>query len=181
MRNGEDINAVLGLIFLVAMIVCYFVYDAPVFAIFVIPLFVSVGIAASYDEARTKEVFQDYLERGSNFIGLDHNNVLMIGTRKNYVELKRAELVRAEIKIRRANVTTRNRGSQVAGAAIGGVVLGGVGAVIGGLSGSQITREVIERITLEIETRNGLRRFLLLSGSCDPDSKAVTRASQQVA
>ncbi len=45
-----------------------------------------------------------------------------------------------------------NRGSQLAGVAVGGALLGGVGAVIGGLSGSQRTLQRVQSVVLRFTT-----------------------------
>lgn len=45
-----------------------------------------------------------------------------------------------------------NRGSQLLGVAVGGALLGGVGAVIGGLSGSQRTIQRVQSIVLRFTT-----------------------------
>ena len=45
-----------------------------------------------------------------------------------------------------------NRGSQVLGVAVGGALLGGVGAVIGGLSGSQRTIQRVQSVVLRFTT-----------------------------
>ena len=84
------------------------------------------------------------------------------------VDRKRQEflLVNAE-KLRRFNVRSivsceviedgtqiayANRGSQLAGMAIGGALLGGVGAVVGGLSGSQRNVNKVKRLMLRYTT-----------------------------
>jgi hypothetical protein len=56
-------------------------------------------------------------------------------------------------------VTDFRRSSQIGGALIGGLVLGGLGAVIGGLSGTTKTSEMVEKITLRLvvnDTKNPL-------------------------
>lgn len=45
-----------------------------------------------------------------------------------------------------------NRGNQLLGVAVGGALLGGVGAVIGGLSGSQRTMQRVQSVVLRFTT-----------------------------
>ena len=61
-----------------------------------------------------------------------------------------------------------NRGSQLLGVAVGGALLGGVGAVIGGLSGSQRTMQRVESVVLRFKTGdfdNPVHDILLAQGA----------------
>lgn len=61
-----------------------------------------------------------------------------------------ANLVDVEVYEYSSSETKSNRGSQVLGTAIGGVLLGGAGAVIGGVTGTKTTNDVVEKIELRI-------------------------------
>ncbi|KAA9007393.1 hypothetical protein F4V43_02580 [Paenibacillus spiritus] len=61
-----------------------------------------------------------------------------------------SDLVESEILQDNTSITKTSRGSQVGGALVGGVLAGGLGAVIGGLSGTQTSNTIIKSLSLRI-------------------------------
>ena len=61
-------------------------------------------------------------------------------------------IVSCEVLEDGAQLAYANRGSQLAGVVVGGALLGGVGAVIGGLSGSQRMMQRVQSVTLRFTT-----------------------------
>lgn len=60
------------------------------------------------------------------------------------------DVLKSEILQDGNTITSTNRGSQIGGALLGGILAGGVGAIIGGLSGSQTSTEQLKEINLQI-------------------------------
>jgi hypothetical protein len=63
---------------------------------------------------------------------------------------KYRDILKSEILTDGISVTSTNRGSQIGGALLGGLLVGGVGAIIGGLSGSQTSEEKVKKVELNI-------------------------------
>ena len=61
-------------------------------------------------------------------------------------------LVSVELLENKNTLATTNRGSQIVGTVAGGILLGGVGAVIGGLSGSKSSKDIITKISVRLIT-----------------------------
>jgi hypothetical protein len=60
------------------------------------------------------------------------------------------DILKSQIVEDGVSVTSTSRGSQIGGALLGGVLAGGVGAIIGGLSGSQTTVDEVKKIQLQV-------------------------------
>jgi len=78
---------------------------------------------------------------------------------------KYKDILKSEILTDGVSVTSTNRGSQVGGALLGGLLAGGVGALIGGLSGSQTSQEKIMKIELIVivtDTTNPVHKISFL-------------------
>lgn len=65
-------------------------------------------------------------------------------------EIGAADILEVELIVDGHSVTKTSRGSQVLGAALGGAVFGGVGAIIGGLSGTQTTKQSYEGAQIQL-------------------------------
>lgn len=89
------------------------------------------------------------IDEGSKKVCFVDNN-FGIGKRiYSYKELMRSEIVEDGVSI-----TNTSRSSQLGGAILGGMIAGGVGAVVGALSGSQMTESHVKSITLQITTND---------------------------
>jgi hypothetical protein len=76
------------------------------------------------------------------------------------------DILQSEIIEDGESITRTSRGSQLGGALIGGILAGGVGAIIGGLSGSQQTSSEVKKIQLQIvvnDTKNPIRLITFLN------------------
>jgi hypothetical protein len=60
------------------------------------------------------------------------------------------DILKSEVIQDGVSISSTNRGSQIGGALLGGILAGGVGAIVGGLSGSQTNEEKVKEITLQI-------------------------------
>lgn len=61
-----------------------------------------------------------------------------------------SDILKSEVIINGDTITSTSRSSQIGGALLGSVLAGGVGAIIGGLSGKQTTKENISEIKLQV-------------------------------
>lgn len=76
------------------------------------------------------------------------------------------DILKSEITHDGHSVLSTNRGSQLGGALLGGILAGGVGAIIGGLSGSQSSDEYIKTIEVLIvvnDIKNPIYKIEFLS------------------
>ena len=64
------------------------------------------------------------------------------------------QIISAEVEKNGRSLTKTNRGSQAAGAAVGAVLLGPAGLLLGGLTGSKRTEELIKQVSLKIYTND---------------------------
>jgi hypothetical protein len=62
------------------------------------------------------------------------------------------QLVSVEVQRNGASLQKSNRGSQLMGAAVGGALLGPLGLLLGGLSGSKRSEELVQRLSLKLFT-----------------------------
>lgn len=60
------------------------------------------------------------------------------------------DIIESEVLTEGETITKTSRASQFTGAAVGGLVFGGVGAVIGGLSGKQVTSQEYKNVYLKL-------------------------------
>jgi hypothetical protein len=60
------------------------------------------------------------------------------------------DIMEVEIIKNETSITKTSRGSQLGGAVVGTVLAGGIGTIIGGLSGSKKTKEIVNRFDLRI-------------------------------
>lgn len=74
----------------------------------------------------------------------------MLGNVRVFHTYKYADVCSVEVLKDGTSISTTNRGSQLAGAAIGELAFGPVGMLIGGLSGSRTTREMISNVSLKV-------------------------------
>ncbi len=65
-----------------------------------------------------------------------------------------SQIVSAEVETNGRSLTKTNRGSQAAGAAVGAVLLGPAGLLLGGLTGSKRTEELIKQVSLKLYTND---------------------------
>lgn len=65
--------------------------------------------------------------------------------------LEVSKLTEAELRADEISITKAARGSQLVGVAVGGALLGGVGAVIGGLSGKQISTSDVKSLSIHLK------------------------------
>lgn len=111
---------------------------------------------------------------GANGVGIDtENKELYIGINESYYQAMNSnflinnkdnkikciivpfkDVVSVELIQDDISLTKTDRGSQIGGAVIGGVLLGGVGAVIGGLSGSNKTTKLVSKLLVRIVIDN---------------------------
>jgi hypothetical protein len=63
-----------------------------------------------------------------------------------------SSLVSVEVVEDGTTINKTNRGNQLVGMAVGGTLLGGAGALIGGLSGSATSRQMIRKVSLHVIT-----------------------------
>ena len=92
-----------------------------------------------------------------NGIAIDEDNskLAVYEVENNFIHLINfSEVLEVHLIKDGDTITKTSRGSQLGGAVIGGVLAGGFGAVIGGLSGKQITNEEINKINIEIVVNN---------------------------
>ncbi|WJV20683.1 hypothetical protein QU593_09735 [Rossellomorea marisflavi] len=68
----------------------------------------------------------------------------------NYKSLPFSSLAEVSLKEDGETVSKASRGSQLGGALVGGALAGGTGAIIGGLSGSRSSKDVIKSIDLKL-------------------------------
>lgn len=83
------------------------------------------------------------------------------------------DLLSVEIDVDGNTVTKTSRSSQVGGALIGGLLFGTAGAVVGGLSGKQISEERVDRIDLKLmvnRTKNPIHEVNMLNLETTPKS-----------
>jgi hypothetical protein len=64
------------------------------------------------------------------------------------------QLVAVEVERNGGLLTRTNRGSQAKGAIVGGVLLGPAGLLVGGLSGSKTTTDLVKRLSLKVFTKD---------------------------
>ncbi|MEC0089894.1 SHOCT domain-containing protein [Paenibacillus macquariensis] len=91
---------------------------------------------------------------------------------------KYGDILKSEILTDGISVTSTNRGSQIGGALLGGVLAGGIGAIIGGLSGSQSSEEKVKKIELNVivnDTVNPIHKISFL----DSEFTSYTKSSQE--
>jgi hypothetical protein len=92
------------------------------------------------------------------------------------------DILAAEIFEDGQTITKTSRTSQLGGTLIGGLALGGVGAIIGGLSGKQVSSQKPSRIDLRIavnRTESPLHDINFMNTECAKDGIIYTLAMQQ--
>jgi len=86
-------------------------------------------------------------------VAIDRNRHEILLTDKKSIRIFHVEsVISCEVLEDGMQIAYANRGSQVLGMAVGGALLGGVGAVIGGLSGSQRTMQRVQSVVLRFTT-----------------------------
>ena len=86
-------------------------------------------------------------------VAIDRNRHEILLTDKKDIRIFHVEsVISCEVLEDGMQIAYANRGSQVLGMAVGGALLGGVGAVIGGLSGSQRTMQRVQSVVLRFTT-----------------------------
>jgi hypothetical protein len=95
---------------------------------------------------------------------------LAVGDFENYHTIDFKDLVSVEIEKNGEALVNTSRSSQAAGAAVGAVLLGPIGLLIGGLSGSKRSAQMINSLGIKITAMNNdapVHRFLFfkISGS----------------
>jgi hypothetical protein len=94
----------------------------------------------------------DLFDNDASMLAIDNENkklcIIQNGLSVNIYSYK--SILQTEIIEDGNSVTKTSRGSQIGGALIGGVLAGGVGAIIGGLSGSQKTSQEVKKLQLQI-------------------------------
>lgn len=89
------------------------------------------------------------------------------------------DILGAELVVDGETLTKSVRSNQVAGAIVGGVLLGGVGAVIGGLSGTKRSEELISSILVQIlvnDTQNPRQEIEFVYGECKKGTQSYQDA-----
>lgn len=72
----------------------------------------------------------------------------------NYNTINASQLISAELIIDNQTILNTSRTSQIGGALVGGMVAGGIGAIVGGLSGSKIKNENVNRVDMRIRVED---------------------------
>lgn len=86
-------------------------------------------------------------------VAIDRNRHEILLTDKKDTRIFRVEsIISCEVLEDGVQLAYANRGSQMLGVAVGGALLGGVGAVVGGLSGSQRTMQRVQSVVLRFTT-----------------------------
>lgn len=88
------------------------------------------------------------------------------------------QIIAVEVLEDNVSLAHTNRGSQLGGIAVGGILLGGVGAIIGGLSGSQRIQERVRSVQLRITTSEfNTPVFDILLLDC-PDNRYLEKSNK---
>ncbi|EMI11233.1 SHOCT domain-containing protein, partial [Anoxybacillus gonensis] len=100
-------------------------------------------------------------------IAIDNNSkqVAFVDLSENINLYNYRELLEVEVIEDGETVTKTSRSSQIGGALIGGLIAGGTGAIIGGLSGKQVTNEEVKKVYLKIlvnDIDNPVKKVVLL-------------------
>lgn len=75
---------------------------------------------------------------------------IVLGSWKSEKAYDFAEISSVEVVKNGSTIRKMNRGSQLVGTAIGGLAFGGIGAIIGGLSGSSRSEELLQSVSLRV-------------------------------
>ncbi len=94
-----------------------------------------------------------------------------------------SQIVSVEVEKNGRSLTKTNRGSQAAGAAVGAVLLGPAGLLLGGLTGSKRTEELVKQVSLKIYTNDLISPVIAVNfldgwSGLKADSFAVKQAAQ---
>ena len=102
-------------------------------------------------------------------VAIDRNRrQILLASRDGLRTYSAESIISCEVLEDGVQLAYANRGSQLLGVAAGGALLGGVGAVIGGLSGSQRTMQRVESVVLRFKTDdfdNPVHDILLAQGT----------------
>lgn len=181
--NRDTVTGIAALAFVALGIISYFQNLTYGIAAAIFGLCVTVAIAKYAARLSVQSQLYESLfsERSRNFIGIDSSGRIVIGNPERQAKLNPGDIVSVDVKVNSSTVTKTNRASQLAGAAVGAAALGGIGLLLGGLTGSKTSRDMIETLSLEISTRNAafphLSIHLLPHGAkWKPDSITVQTA-----
>jgi hypothetical protein len=133
-----------------------------------------------FSPVRDSFIAIDENEKKLCFIENKHDNVMELSqTFSNYDFDCRVfsykDVLQSEILEDDASITRTSRGSQIGGALLGGVLAGGVGAIIGGLSGSQTTTTTVKKIQLQIvvnDTKKSFNRITFASFETEVEKRS---------
>lgn len=108
-------------------------------------------------------ISQEYFSE-NEAIAIDEksNQICIIDSSRADVFLMK-DILSVEIIEDGVQITETSRGSQLGGALLGGVLAGGVGAIIGGLSGSQVTSNKVKKVDLKIVVNDTLKPIFKLN------------------
>lgn len=109
-----------------------------------------------------------YFDNDASILAIDNENkilcIIRYGMSADFYSYK--SILQSEVIEDGISVTKTSRGSQIGGVLVGGILAGGVGAIIGGLSGSQETSQEVKKVQLQIiinDTQNPIKTLTFLN------------------
>jgi len=163
---------------------------------FVIVCLIIQGIETSHKQGQVGKVVANLPDfvKTNEYIGADGDSGIAIDEVQSKVclirrargcllhrEISYKDILSSELFEDGQTITKTARGSQAAGAAIGGLLFGGIGAVVGGLSGTQVQNSKVNRIELRLVVNDSLdpiHNICFFDGVANRDSARYKIASE---